>query len=74
MKLRDVGFYAVLVLVAVILFVIPVGISIQDQRQFTRECHSVAGHIDKDSDGDVECYIGDREIAELYENSPLNPK
>lgn len=74
MNFNTVRFYIFLVLAVVILFVIPVGISIQDQRQFTRECHSVGGHIDKDSDGDVECYIGDREIAELYENSPLNPK
>lgn len=52
----------------------PVFIAIQNEREFTRECHAVGGQVDKDSDGDVECYRNGREIAEMYENSPYDPR
>lgn len=53
-------------------FCIGVYNDVQDQKLFKRECVSVGGRYDTDSDGDLECYKNDREIAEYGETSPLN--
>lgn len=66
--------FSLAIVLIVAAFFVPVFISIQNEREFTRECHAVGGQVDKDSDGDVECYRNGREIAEMYENSPYDPR
>lgn len=54
-----------------------VGAIALDQRrqdQFRKECTQVQGVTRTDDDGDLECYVNNREIAEYGENSPLNPE
>lgn len=67
-------FVAFISLFAVSAIAAVIWLGIRAENNFRSECKAVGGYTVTDDDGDIECYRGDREIAEFGENSPRDPK
>lgn len=71
--LKVIGVSLVGVLFVAVFIVLPLHLGMKAESRFRDECYSVSGVVVSD-DGEIECHVAGREIAELGENSPKQPQ